>query len=96
MPDVVIASQSAKVTVDGVSQWVRRGRTLAHSDHPVVADSPNLWEGLVINFPTGDTAEPAAREVRAWAKEQGLDVPERGKVPADLVEQYKAAQVEQD
>ncbi len=30
-------------------------------------------------------------EVRAWAKAQGLDVKERGRVPADLITQYQAA-----
>jgi len=30
-------------------------------------------------------------EVRAWAKAQGLDVKERGRIPADLIAQYQAA-----
>ncbi|HUJ73315.1 MAG TPA: Lsr2 family protein [bacterium] len=30
-------------------------------------------------------------DVRAWAKAQGLDVKERGRVPADLIAQYQAA-----
>ena len=30
-------------------------------------------------------------EVRAWAKAQGLDVKERGRIPADLITQYQAA-----
>lgn len=29
-----------------------------------------------------------AKAVRAWAQEQGLDVPARGRVPASLVEAY--------
>lgn len=29
--------------------------------------------------------------VRAWAKEQGIDIKERGRVPANIVEQYQAA-----
>jgi hypothetical protein len=29
--------------------------------------------------------------VRAWAKEQGIDTKERGRIPADIVEQYRAA-----
>lgn len=29
-----------------------------------------------------------AKAVRAWAQEQGLDVPARGRVPASLVEEY--------
>jgi hypothetical protein len=29
--------------------------------------------------------------VRAWAREQGIDIKERGRVPANIVEQYRAA-----
>ena len=51
---------------------------------------------------TGGTAKSAARgrrgnaavdtaRVREWAKEQGIEVKDRGRVPAGVVEQYKAA-----
>ena len=30
-------------------------------------------------------------EIRAWAKEQGITVSERGRIPASVVEQYHAA-----
>ena len=50
----------------------------------------------------GGTARTAARsrrgsasvdtaKVREWAKGQGIEVKDRGRVPADVVEQYKAA-----
>ena len=29
--------------------------------------------------------------VRTWAREQGIDIKERGRVPANIVEQYRAA-----
>lgn len=44
---------------------------------------------------SGPASEPAARDVRAWAREQGIDVPARGHLAADVVEQYKAARSEQ-
>ena len=31
------------------------------------------------------------RKVREWAKDQGIDIKERGRVPAEVVEKYKAA-----
>jgi hypothetical protein len=51
---------------------------------------------------TGGTARSTARsrrgraavdtsKVREWAKGQGIEVKDRGRVPADVVEQYKAA-----
>lgn len=44
---------------------------------------------------TSETSEaPKAAEVRAWAKAAGVDVPARGKVPPEVVEQFKAAHSE--
>src|SRR5271170_6180034 len=51
---------------------------------------------------TGGTAKSAARvrrggaavdtaKVREWAREQGIEVKDRGRGPADVVEQYKTA-----
>ncbi len=51
---------------------------------------------------TGGTARSAARtrrgsaavdsvKVREWAKGQGIEVKDRGRVPADIVEQYQTA-----
>jgi hypothetical protein len=33
-----------------------------------------------------------AARIREWARSQGLAVPERGRIPADLAEKYAAAQ----
>jgi hypothetical protein len=38
--------------------------------------------------------EPDAKAVRAWAAENGVEVPARGKLPAEVVEQYVAAHPE--
>ncbi|MCW2868481.1 MAG: Lsr2 family protein [Marmoricola sp.] len=37
------------------------------------------------------TGGPAASEVRAWARENGFEVPERGRVSAEVREAYAAA-----
>jgi hypothetical protein len=34
---------------------------------------------------------PAPSEVRAWAKDNGFDVPERGRIPADVKDAYAQA-----
>jgi hypothetical protein len=36
-------------------------------------------------------AGPSPRDVRAWAKDHGYDVPERGRVPRDVREAYDQA-----
>jgi Lsr2 len=38
-----------------------------------------------------NTSGPSAREVREWARENGYDVPDRGRVSADVREAYNAA-----
>jgi uncharacterized protein YhaN len=40
--------------------------------------------------PWGSSADPA--EVRAWAREHGIEVGDRGRLPADLIRRYRAAQ----
>jgi hypothetical protein len=37
-------------------------------------------------------AGPRPADVRAWAKSQGIEVKDRGRVPDELVAQYRAAQ----
>lgn len=39
----------------------------------------------------GPKSDYNAKDVRAWAKTQGMDVPERGRIPGDVLEQYRAA-----
>lgn len=42
--------------------------------------------------PAGSTAGgPSAAEIRAWARDNGHDVPERGRVSAEVREAYAAA-----
>jgi hypothetical protein len=46
-------------------------------------------------LPPGRPQRPQAglhtTEVRGWARAQGIEVKDRGRVPADLVAQFKAA-----
>lgn len=42
----------------------------------------------------GDKTAPRPAEVRAWAREQGIDVPARGKLPPEIVERYLEAREE--
>lgn len=40
---------------------------------------------------TRSTKTSDARAIRDWAREQGLDVPARGRIPAEVRAQYEAA-----
>jgi hypothetical protein len=37
----------------------------------------------------GSKGDYSAKDVRVWAKGQGIDVPERGRIPGEILEQYK-------
>jgi Lsr2 len=36
---------------------------------------------------------PSTREVREWARQQGIQVNERGRIPADVVAKYEEAKI---
>lgn len=40
---------------------------------------------------SGTASGPSAREIRDWARENGYDVPDRGRVSAEVREAYDAA-----
>jgi hypothetical protein len=41
--------------------------------------------------PAVAAAEPKPAEIRAWAKDNGYDIPDRGRIPADVREAYLAS-----
>lgn len=61
------------------------------TDDEADAPEPASTEASVDAGPVAAPAEPTAREVRAWAREQDppIEVPSRGKIPEDVVAAYK-------
>jgi hypothetical protein len=39
----------------------------------------------------GSKSDYSAKDVRVWAKAQGIVVPERGRIPGEILEQYKSS-----
>jgi hypothetical protein len=39
---------------------------------------------------SGGSRKPETAEIRAWAKDQGYEVSDRGRIPADVIEAYHA------
>ncbi|HET9899092.1 MAG TPA: Lsr2 family protein [Streptosporangiaceae bacterium] len=37
------------------------------------------------------SAEPSSSEVRQWARSQGIDIKDRGRLPSDITARFKAA-----
>lgn len=105
-PQPVFVARKTFVTIlDGNRTTVRKDKTRVSADHELVARYPDHFRpadaGLAFAVVTRDDApapepEPAetgpdSKAVRAWAAENGIDVPKRGKVPDAVVEAYTKA-----
>jgi hypothetical protein len=86
------------ITEGGATSHVAAGVEV-DDDHPAVAAHPDLFEGT--KSTSKAAAEPSTSEasvdepdsavVRAWARKQGYDVADKGKLPAGIVEAYNKA-----
>jgi hypothetical protein len=69
----------------------------AHKDQLAAAVGPYIAAARKVTAarrPAGRPARPARHdqsEVRTWAREQGLKVSDRGRIPADVLAKYEAA-----
>jgi hypothetical protein len=48
-------------------------------------------QAATVAEPESSEPKPAAKDVRAWAKAEGIEVPARGPIPDDVIERYRAA-----
>lgn len=105
MAEILMAAESAAVTLDdGIPHMIEAGRTMAHADHPIVTGCPSLWQPLKVHYSTDEPepepepdaskeSQPDAKAVRAWAAEQGIEAPARGKLPDSITQAFlKASQ----
>jgi hypothetical protein len=65
--------------------------TAAPGDQREVQLTPAPGDGGPAEDVSPSVDDPSAKEVRAWAREVGHDVPARGKLPDDLIAAYKRA-----
>jgi hypothetical protein len=70
----------------------KNARSLRDALAPYVAHARPVSGGRGARRSSGKAAGGAApSEIRAWARENGFDVPERGRVAAEVREAYAAA-----
>lgn len=101
--EVLVAATTTTFRHGDRRVYLVEGQTLVRSDDPVVKGREAMFRPLNLGYLGGPveqaTAAPGekrdlgleAKAVRAWAAKEGIEVPARGKLPADLVEQYRAA-----
>lgn len=102
---VYVARKTFVTLIDGKRVTVHKDKTRVSADHELVARYPGKFrqadDGLAFGVVTRDdkpepTPEPEptgpdSKAVRAWAAENGIDVPKRGKIADAVVEAYTAA-----
>jgi Lsr2 len=58
---------------------------------PFIAHARKAGRGLRRQPGRSAATRERSGDIRAWAKDQGITVSERGRIPASVVEQYQAA-----
>lgn len=98
---VLIARTTFIAMVDGRRVLVKKGKTRVLADHDLATSHPESFKPADVQFgvvtrdedkhePPAETA-PDSKAVRAWAAENGIDVPKRGKISDAVVEAYTKA-----
>lgn len=72
---------------------------MAHADSPIARARPDLWRPIAVDYPVapdspaapGEAAKTSPKDVRAWARAEGVEVPARGPIPDEVVAAYQAA-----
>lgn len=85
-----------------VARLIRAGYPKAHSEQAArrALGIPEPSSAAVVNQQVSTAApkpditvikrdQPTNAEVRAWAREQGIDVPARGRIPAGVIKRYR-------
>lgn len=81
--EIDLSAENAAALRDAVAVYVGHGRRLGGRRSSSRSSSGSSSRR------SGGSSETA--QIRAWAREQGLPVNERGRIPGDIVEQYEAA-----
>lgn len=87
-------AQAVMFGIDGVSYEI----DLAEPNHARLAETlaPFIKAGRRVSSGRGGSGRsPAPRAdrtaIRAWARQEGLEVPERGRISGEIMKQYEAA-----
>lgn len=94
------ADETIRFALDGVSYEIdlssKNSTKLRNALAPYVAAARRVGgravRGRAVKTTRGAAArKPETAEIRAWAREQGYDVSDRGRIPSEIIEAYKKA-----
>lgn len=59
--------------------------------NPFIEHARRAARGKVRSGARGTANRERTADIRSWAREQGIGISERGRIPASVIEQYEAA-----
>ncbi|TMR00802.1 Lsr2 family protein [Actinomadura soli] len=89
------ADETVAFSIDGASYEIdlsgANATKLRDSLKPFVEKSRKAGTGSRRRRQRGASSRERSAEIRAWAKNNGIKVNERGRIPAHVIEQYEAS-----
>ncbi|MFD0851118.1 Lsr2 family protein [Actinomadura adrarensis] len=89
------ADETVSFSVDGASYEIdlssANAKKLRDSLAPFVEKSRKAGTTRSRRRQRGASSRERSAEIRAWAKDRGIKVNERGRIPASVIEQYEAS-----
>ncbi|GAA3972670.1 Lsr2 family protein [Actinomadura viridis] len=89
------ADETVAFSIDGASYEIdlssANAKKLRDSLQPFVEKSRKAGATTRRRRQRGASSRERSAEIRAWAKDHGIKVNERGRIPANVIEKYEAA-----
>jgi hypothetical protein len=89
------ADETVSFSVDGASYEIdlssANAKKLRDSLQPFVEKSRKAGSARGRKRQRAASSRERSAEIRAWAKDRGIKVNERGRIPASVIEQYEAS-----
>jgi Lsr2 len=89
------ADETLRFGLDGMEYEIdlskKNASTLGRQIAPYIEHARKAGRGQRRRRARTPSGRERSGDIRAWAKDQGIPVSERGRIPASVVEQYEAA-----
>lgn len=86
--EIDLSSDNAGALRNGFARYTAAGRRLGRAS---IAATRTAAGTATVKPPRASTSRDQNQAIREWAKANGLEVSDRGRIPAEIVEKYTAA-----
>jgi Lsr2 len=89
------ADETVRFAIDGAAYEIdlskKHARALRRKLEPFISHTRKAGRGPRRRSGRGAAGRERSEDVRAWARARGIAVSDRGRIPASVAEQYRAA-----